>query len=387
MSRSMRDMVRWAALFAVLMLPPVINADAASSEDAVLLSSTAPGYVPGMVIAASDRLALPDGASATLLFRSGEMLRIRGPFEGVLNAIEGRSAEAVPSLVKALRMQGVDAAVIGGTRAISGARSRTAPEDVRVDPQRSGTYCVKSADSVWISRPAEESGSYGLRRTGNTRALRWPVGVSRIPWPDDVPIEDGDRFEFVVDGAPKVTATFRIMEDHPASDAAWVAEGILRGCRDQFDAVLGQLGKAVVLPELWLTTGHGRTPVYHSGEPIRITVQSNADGYLYCVLARGPDEAMPVFPAGAVDGARIQGAVPLSIPGFRRSAAPRAGQAGTEQIRCWLADRDISAELPHGFFAPSAERLPDHLAADLDGVFAGVEGSRISKASVTLRVE
>lgn len=379
--------VRCLALFTALMLSPVTHAGATAGEDAVLLSSTAPGYVPGMVITPSDRLALPDGASATLLFRSGQMLRIRGPFEGALTAADSRSGEAAPSLAEALRMQGVDAAVIGGTRAFAAPRPRTAPDDVPVDPQRSGTYCLKSGDSVWISRPAEEGGGFGLRRRGNTRALQWPAGAARIPWPDDVPIEDGDHFEFVVDGAPKVTATFRIMEGRPASDAAWVAEGILRGCRDQFDGVLRQLGKEVVSPELWLTTGHGRVPVYRPGEPIRITVQSDVDGYLYCVLARGPDDAIPVFPNGAVDGARIHGAVPVSIPGFRRRGTVRAGSEGTEQIRCWLADRDISAELPYGFFVPSPERLPDRLAADLDKVFASVGGSRISTASLTVRVE
>jgi hypothetical protein len=379
--------LRCTALLAALMLSPTTRAGTAASGDAVLLSSTAPGYVPGMVITAGDRLALPEGASATLLFRSGQMLRIRGPFEGALSAAQGRSGETAPGLAKALQMRGVDAAVIGGTRAVSAARPRTLPDDVRVDPQRSGTYCLKPGDAVWISRPAGEGGSYGLRHGGNTRALQWSAGASRIPWPDEVPIEDGDRFEFVVGGTPRVTATFRIMEDRPASEAAWVAEGILRGCRDQFDAALGRLSKDVVLPELWLTTDHGRTPVYHPGEPIRITVQSNTDGYLYCMLTEGAGRAVPVFPTGAADEARIRGAVPVSIPGLRRNAELRAGPAGTEQIRCWLADRDISAELPHGFFVRSAERLPERLAADLDGAFANVPGSRISKASLTLRVE
>ncbi|MBV8616969.1 MAG: DUF4384 domain-containing protein [Acetobacteraceae bacterium] len=379
--------LRCAALVAALALSPMLRAGAAASEDAVLLSSTAPGYVPGMVINAGDRLMLPDGANATLLFRSGQMLRIRGPFEGTLNAPEGRSGETAPGLAKALQMQGVDAAVIGGTRAASAAPQRVAPDDVRIDPQRSATYCLKSGDAVWIGRPADGGGGYALRRRGNTRALRWPADASRIPWPDEVPIEDGDHFEFVVDGAPRVTATFRIMGDRPASEAAWIAEGVVRGCHDQFDAALGELGKEMVPPELWLTTDHGRAPVYRPGEPIRITVQANTDGYLYCVLAEGADEAVPVFPTGVVDGARIRGIAPVVIPGSRGSEELRAGPAGTEQIRCWLADRDISAELPHGLFVRSAERLPDRLAADLDRTFANVPGSRISKASLTLRVE
>ncbi|HJS84284.1 MAG TPA: hypothetical protein VJ779_02360, partial [Acetobacteraceae bacterium] len=93
--------LRRAAFVAALLLASLPPARATAGGDAVLLSSTAPGYVPGMVITASDRLALPDGASATLLFRSGQMLRIRGPFDGALNAAEASSGEAAPAVAKA----------------------------------------------------------------------------------------------------------------------------------------------------------------------------------------------------------------------------------------------------------------------------------------------
>lgn len=370
------------------MLPAAIRAATLPGNDAVLLASTAPGYAPGMMIAAGGRLTLPDGASATLLFRSGRMLRVRGPFEGALTAVEARSeAEAGPGAAKGLPMQGVDAAVIGGTRAITTVRRRTAPDNVRVDPQRSDTYCLKADDFVWIRRPSEDGGSLSLRRRGNTRALQWPAGVARIPWPDDVPIEDNDRFEFIVDGATKVTATFRVMEDRPASDAAWIADGILRGCRDQFDPALEQLAKAVVAPELWLTTDHGRAPIYHPGEPIEVTVQSSSDGYLYCMRAWNAGEATPVFPTSATHDARIRGAIPVSISGTSRSTEQRAGRAGAEQIRCWLTDRDISADLPRSFFAPGAGSLSDSSAGELDKILAGVGAGRTAKASLTVRIE
>ncbi len=386
MSLGARNTARWAVLLAPLMLPGAIRAVTMPGNDAVLLASTAPGYAPGMVITTGERLTLPDGASATLLFRSGRMLRIRGPFEGALPAAETQS-ETGPSAAKGLLMQGVDAAVIGGTRAISAARLRTAPDNVRVDPQRSDTYCLKSDDFVWIRRPNEDGGSYSLRRRGNTRALQWPAGVARIPWPDDVPIEDDDRFEFITNGAAKVTVTFRIMENRPASDAAWVAEGILRGCRDQFDAALEQLSKAVVAPELWLTSDHGRAPVYHPGEPIQVTVQSSTDGYLYCMRAWNLDGAMPVFPTSASNDARVRSAVPVAISGPQQSEELRAGRVGTEQIRCWLTDRNVSADLPRSFFTPSAGHSSDPLAADFDRAFAGGGSSRTAKTSLTFRIE
>ena len=40
---------------------------------------------------ATDRLSVPEGASATLLFQSGEMLRLRGPFEGTLGQQQAKA--------------------------------------------------------------------------------------------------------------------------------------------------------------------------------------------------------------------------------------------------------------------------------------------------------
>src|SRR5208283_420062 len=155
MSRLSRRLRR--ATLVLAMAVASLALDHARAEDAVLLASTVPGYVPGMVVSSTDRLSVPDGASATLLFQSGEMLRLRGPFEGTLAqqqpvADNGGAA----TFVDMFRMHGVDATVIGGTRSTGSTRSSPALDDVQVDPERSGTYCVEPATSVWITRPATE---------------------------------------------------------------------------------------------------------------------------------------------------------------------------------------------------------------------------------------
>jgi hypothetical protein len=229
-------------LLALIILLPIGNR-AAIARDAVLLSSTIPTYVPGTVIAATDRLKLPDGANAVLLFQSGQMLRLHGPFEGTLERLQSASAgESVVALAEAFRLQGVDAAVIGGTRTI-GARSHLALDSVTIDPRRSGIYCLLPSTSIWVSRPVDAGGKYGLRRRGSTRAIAFPATVERIEWPADISIEDGDQIDVLRDGVQQVTVIFRTMSERPASDAAWIAEGILRGCRDQFDLGLRELGQ------------------------------------------------------------------------------------------------------------------------------------------------
>lgn len=376
-----------SAMAAALLLACAGARGAAAAEDAVLLASTAPGYAPGMVVTGDERLLLPEGTSLTLLFRSGQILRLRGPLETSLGRAAPAREGSAAALAEAFRLRGVDASVIGGTRAAGFAPPRVRAQDVTVDAQRSGTYCIGPADTVWLTRPGAEPAKLALRRRGNLRSLAWPGGAARIEWPSDVPIEDGDRFEVLADGKALAMLTFRTVSGTAPSEAAAVAEGMLLGCREQNEAALRRLARAALPPELSLSIEGGQDRAWRPGEPVRLTAMSSADGWLYCVSVRGDGTAVPVFPAGAIDGARLPGAVPAAIPGPRQSAGLRAGPPGVERIRCWLADRDISPELPHALLDPAGARLPDRLAADLDAVFAGIAGARMATASLEIRVE
>jgi hypothetical protein len=362
---------------------------ARAAEDAVLLASTAPGYGPGMVIAAADRLLLPDGASVTLLLQSGQMLRLRGPLETSLDhvAVAPRNQGSAVALAEALRLGGVDASVIGGTRATVLGPQRPRAREVTVDVQRSGTYCIGGSDTIWLVRPMVEAPGLTLRRRGNLRTIGWPKDAARIEWPADVTIEDGDRFEVLADGRAQATLTFRTAKRADAPDTAAIAEGILLGCREQYESALRRLARTLLQPELWLSSDRGRNPLYRAGEPIGLTIMADTDGWLYCVTERSDGTAMPVFPAGAIDGARWPGALPAAVPGARRSLAILAGPPGRERISCWLADRDIGPELPHALLAAAGERLPDRLASDIGAVFNAVSGSRIAHASLDIRVK
>ena len=359
----------------------------AFAEDAVLLTSTVPGYVPGMVVSATDRLSVPEGASATLLFQSGEMMRLGGPFEGTLGQQQVKATgNSVAMLADLFRLHGVDATMIGGTRSTNVARSGPSIEDVLIDAERSGTYCVEPSTSVWITRAPGDARMYAVRRKGNTRTLGWPSGAERVEWPVDVPIEDGSQFEIATDGAARATVTFRAMPSSVGPGPATVATGILLGCREQFNDELRRVSRSAARPELWMTSDHGRRPTYHQGEPVALTVMADTDGYLYCVAARDDGTATPIFPAGAVDGAQVRGSVALSIPG-RRQPVGLTAASGLAQIRCWLADRDITPELPHALLGTSTGRIPDQLAGDLDGLFSRIGGTRIEADVLTVKTE
>jgi hypothetical protein len=205
--------------------------------------------VPGSVLTDGQILSLSAGTSAAILFRSGAIVRLKGPFDGRLDTLQPAAGRGgALALVQALQSRGVDAAIIGATRSLPPASIYGGAEgaDVSVDTRHSAIYCINDNDTVWLKGgPAARGGPIRLQREDSQRALPWPDGATQIPWPDDLTIEDGDRFDVRVEhgGAP-ATLVFRRMP--PAlSTEAWVAAGILLGCRDQADPGLQRIRTAV----------------------------------------------------------------------------------------------------------------------------------------------
>lgn len=366
------------------------------AEEAVLLASTVSGYAPGMVVSDHDRLNIPEGASATLLFQSGEILRLGGPFDGALERqVSHERQGGIAALADMFRARGVDATVIGGTRRINASRPAALIEDVEVDASRSGTYCIQQTTSVWIMRPSGDRRTVSVRRNGSRRTLQWAADAERVEWPADVPIDDGSQFDIAMDGAASARITFRTLSGGEGPGiasgiASGVAQGIARGitlgCHDQFGSALHHMVQATASPEIWMTTDRGRHPTFRPDDPLTLTVVPNMDGYLYCVAIAQNGSTTPLFPAGAMDGSQMHGSVALTVPGHRQHMTLRAGSI-VHQARCWLADRDITPELPHALIEAPSVRIPDQLATQLDTVFSRLQGTRIGSDTLTVRVE
>lgn len=379
--RAFRPMLcRPAIVLACLLL----GAASAQCEEAVLLTATAPGFVPGMVITTTQHLVVPEAASVTLLFRSGQMLHLKGPFDGSLAQAQSAGEERPPSvLAEMLRLRGVDAGVIGATRSTSLVRPQAVPHDVLVDPQRSATYCLQPADSVWIAVSGHSGrltgGIYHVRRRGSDRSVAWSSDESRVPWPDDLPIEDGDRFAIVKDGAEAAVA-FRRFRGPFRSDAGWIAAGLLRGCAAQFDGMLDRLIQDSVTPELWLTSEHGRIAHHRRGEPIRLTAQSNVDGYLYCGVESGDGTVEPM----PTNGMHVRAALPVAL------ASPRGVQIaspGRMRVHCWLSRRDLADKVPAALLMPAGQPISRQDAAALDLLFNHVADAQVARASLDIPVD
>jgi hypothetical protein len=242
MKRESRSALRRILLSATAL---VLGAGAAHAEDAVLVSSSVAGYVPGTIVSDTQTLALPDDSHAVFLFRSGEMLEVKGPFEGRLAAANSKGgASGIEALVQALRGEGIDASAIGATRGMGSARAAMIGQRVTIDPHRSAIYCIGPTDTLWLRRPAGAATAQ-LRRRGNVRSISWPGDAEQIEWPADLLVEDGDRFETLdTAGTPVATIILRRLDDGK-SDTAWIAASLLAGCREQAEPALRELAHDV----------------------------------------------------------------------------------------------------------------------------------------------
>lgn len=224
-----------------------LGASLAQAEDAVLVSSTVTGYVPGTIVSDEQQLSLADGTNVVLLFRSGEMLELKGPFEGALAAAHPKgNANGVEALVQALRGEGIDASAVGATRSIGPlVHSAMAGQKVTIDPRRSAIYCIGPGDTLWLRRPAGSEATAQLRRRGSVRSVSWPGDAAQIEWPADLLVEDGDRFD-TLDAAGKPVATIILRRlGATTSETAWIAGSFLLGCREQAEPALRELARDV----------------------------------------------------------------------------------------------------------------------------------------------
>ena len=89
-------------------------ADAVRAE-AVVVAATAPGYTAGQQLG-TDPITVPDGATLVFLLKTGQVVTVKGPYEGPPPAPTGDAGNRFDRLT---RLGGTDQIEIGGTRSLS----------------------------------------------------------------------------------------------------------------------------------------------------------------------------------------------------------------------------------------------------------------------------
>lgn len=348
--------------------------------EAVVVSSSAPGFVQGQLVADGQALRLPDGANATLLFANGRLLRLRGPYDGVPDdrADSAVSARAGPGDDRFMQSD------LGAARALGNPLDAALERALAIDPSASGVQCVKAGSPPALRRPAEP----GLDRltlqdmAGGERAtVNW-ANDGPAPWPRSLPLADGaDIGVLRPDGTLVGTVRVRMVG---ATGGAALAVGMASaGCAGQVAAAMAALRDATVPLDLFLSADHGGGPAYRPGEDIRLLVQTDRDAHLYCYLRNARAQLIPIFPAGAAMSARVAGNVPLSLSGDRMPLRAGEGPADLE-VRCIAASRNLDDEMPGR--AAAFRPLSEEAAVQLDRAVSRLRETEVASAQLFLKV-
>ena len=107
--------------------------------EAVVVAATAPGFTAGQQLG-DEPISVPDGASLVFLLKTGQIVTVRGPYEGPPPAPSGETGSRFERIV---RLGGTDQSQIGGTRSLPTIAdlARDLPRDLYLATDR-GRYPV-----------------------------------------------------------------------------------------------------------------------------------------------------------------------------------------------------------------------------------------------------
>jgi hypothetical protein len=176
-----------------------------------------------ITLEARDRLELLDGAGTHVLVGPGRSIAGR-----IDDHVRVRMIDLFP------KKSGADVSGIAGARSLS-------DEDAnklnlwQVDASEGGDVCLPSGQSPTLTRHGDLTPmSLTIWRAASKESaiVHWPTGVSRMPWPTNLPVADGEMYKLNNDDR-SVVVQWRNVTSRPAGLADLAAEFSDKGCVNQ----------------------------------------------------------------------------------------------------------------------------------------------------------
>jgi hypothetical protein len=168
--------------------------------DGVVIAATAPGYATGQQLG-DGPVTVPDGASLVFLVETGQVVTVKGPYDGPPPAPKGDAAGRIGRLAK---LGGTDQSRIGGTRSLASVDdlARDVPLDLYVATDRGRYPTYRPGETLGlILQTNRDAYAYCWLRTGRGRVM--PVFPSR---PEDTgALRGGQTLRLTGDAQPGVT--------------------------------------------------------------------------------------------------------------------------------------------------------------------------------------
>jgi hypothetical protein len=195
-----RGRVRLAGL-GLLASAWLLGTPGGARAEAVVIAATAPGYATGQRLG-DGPIAVPDGASLVFLVETGQVVTVKGPYDGPPPAPK---ADAAGRLGRLARLGGTDQSQIGGTRGLANPEdlARAVPLDLYLATDRGRYPAYRPGEPLGLVLQANRDAyAYCWLRTGRGRVL--PVFPVRAE--DTGPLQGGQTLRLVGDGRPGVVA-------------------------------------------------------------------------------------------------------------------------------------------------------------------------------------
>lgn len=227
------------------------GAQVCDARQLVVIDSSSPQYKAGQVIEGSQRLQLSSGSRLTIVGDDGKVIKLEGPFTGVVgtggDAGGTGGVVVVEAISKLFSGETPETGALGTFRGARGAgqAGTKAPDVWAIDVSQSETQCVPGGmvPTLWRSQASRELTVAVEYLTSKTGALvQFPAGVDVVAWPAQVPLEDGGRYSIRDSNDTwRSGLTLRVIPVEQTSTigrAAWMAEN---GCAAQARTLMANL--------------------------------------------------------------------------------------------------------------------------------------------------
>jgi hypothetical protein len=183
-------------MFRQMMIAALLSGATAAPAlaDMIVVAASGPASLqPGDRLAGGSTLKLPDGAKVTVLFQSGEMKRIDGPFDGKLDAAPPveRPFSGWDAVRKFLGAAGQKSEVLGASRNADGGMPEQ-PGIWLISIDSSGERCTRRDELSFWRRDTGGPLTVTLRNeAARVTDLTWPAGSHTFTAPASFPVVEG----------------------------------------------------------------------------------------------------------------------------------------------------------------------------------------------------
>jgi hypothetical protein len=228
-------------LFAAVVTPAIVVAGgAAQALELVVVQAQGVNLQAGQKIDGTKPLTLDAGQRLTLISPEGKTLRLRGPYNQAPAATAAADGAGVVDSLKGLvSAQRQGTATLGVVRA--GTAEKELPGPWLVNVAKGGSRCILEGQQVVFWRPeaAPEATPFVISPSDRSwqASSRWPAQSDKMGIPSNMPLKDGQSFEFEMSGQTQ-TLTFHVIPSALTQDrirGAWMME---KGCEDQAAALV-----------------------------------------------------------------------------------------------------------------------------------------------------